>query len=720
MSGYGSLPVSDAAPSAFLDPTVEEPLEQKPNTRKVYLAALVATSAGLAIAGVHSQGAARSTSDQWPATVSSMNNVRGAPVTLDSVDSDDLAIGVYNTYTETYGAVGTDYPWNDGSIVEPYREHYFELTGDLVDECNTMVTTWKNSDYYGQACTAKWSLFSEDWGTELEQFVGLPATAQTTFESATTYRVKVGLYISSDAGSVDGATLLGDEVKTSLYSRYVRREVRKYTDDDRDSLIATMRLLYDLDDSTGQAKYGKHYRSMQYFVSKHTDLAGDETCDHLHEGLGFLTNHVAISMEFENALRVVDNTLSLPYWDYTIDGNNAQQAAENNGADEEKAWRSSVVFTDEWFGTSSPGNDLNTATMLTGPWANTPVMTLTDYDDDSTSHVSNSYGYLRAPWNTNNNPYVARFNKTFEYETDVMPSCTDYYDMLGYDTWLDFGMNIANGAHGPVHGMLGGAWKANFSGWQAAEEAMGSDSAKNLVYLSVASYPQFWRDGIISCPDSCSEDTALEDCQCTCAGLTDDDTMTTNGDSSGSEATTSPSTTELLQRSGVFERIARHDVKGELLERRQNELTGEVSFSWIGVEELEQESMNTWFFKMVCDVAQTGDMLGSSSPVDPIFWSVHPTVDRLWQWKRLSTDCMYNYSWPSGTSIYGTCSGHDEKDMLPYAGLNPSASNSLLDNKGLYDLLDPTTSDSPYVYDNFEWAHCLQEGSDVRNFCTGS
>ena len=60
--------------------------------------------------------------------------------------------------------------------------------------------------------------------------------------------------------------------------------------------------------------------------------------------------------------------------------------------------------------------------MLTGPWANTPIMTLNDYDDDSTSHVSNSYGYLRAPWNTNNNPFVARYNKTLEYETDVMPS----------------------------------------------------------------------------------------------------------------------------------------------------------------------------------------------------------------------------------------------------------------------------------------------------------
>ena len=117
---------------------------------------------------------------------------------------------------------------------------------------------------------------------------------------------------------------------------------------------------------------------------------------------------------------------------------------------------------------------------------------------------------------------MARLNKTFEFDTDVYPQCTDYIDVLNYDTWEEFGMNIANGAHGPIHGMIGGAWKANFSGWQEAEDTLGTSQAKLLVYLAISSYPQFWRNGVIQCPDFCSEDTDIENCQCSCQALEDD------------------------------------------------------------------------------------------------------------------------------------------------------------------------------------------------------
>ena len=48
-------------------------------------------------------------------------------------------------------------------------------------------------------------------------------------------------------------------------------------------------------------------------------MAGSKECDHLHDGMGFLTGHNAISLEFEKVLRTVDRSVSIPYWDYTID-----------------------------------------------------------------------------------------------------------------------------------------------------------------------------------------------------------------------------------------------------------------------------------------------------------------------------------------------------------------------------------------------------------------
>jgi hypothetical protein len=51
-------------------------------------------------------------------------------------------------------------------------------------------------------------------------------------------------------------------------------------------------------------------------------MAGQRSCDHLHDGMGFFTGHNAITIEFEKALQVVDPSVSVPYWDYTIDMHN--------------------------------------------------------------------------------------------------------------------------------------------------------------------------------------------------------------------------------------------------------------------------------------------------------------------------------------------------------------------------------------------------------------
>ena len=61
--------------------------------------------------------------------------------------------------------------------------------------------------------------------------------------------------------------------------------------------------------------------------------------DHIHEGLGFLTQHTKLSNMFELAMQAVDPSVTLPYWDYTI-----ESAADQTVFD-------SVAFTPETFGT---------------------------------------------------------------------------------------------------------------------------------------------------------------------------------------------------------------------------------------------------------------------------------------------------------------------------------------------------------------------------------
>lgn len=37
-------------------------------------------------------------------------------------------------------------------------------------------------------------------------------------------------------------------------------------------------------------------------------------------GTGFLTHHLAMGVSFEAAIRSVNPTVTLPYWDFTIEG----------------------------------------------------------------------------------------------------------------------------------------------------------------------------------------------------------------------------------------------------------------------------------------------------------------------------------------------------------------------------------------------------------------
>ena len=61
-------------------------------------------------------------------------------------------------------------------------------------------------------------------------------------------------------------------------------------------------------------------------------------CSAYHKGAQFIGSHMALTLEFEQALQAINPAVSVPYWDFTVD---AEMGAE---------WRSSIVFDDDWFG----------------------------------------------------------------------------------------------------------------------------------------------------------------------------------------------------------------------------------------------------------------------------------------------------------------------------------------------------------------------------------
>ena len=43
----------------------------------------------------------------------------------------------------------------------------------------------------------------------------------------------------------------------------------------------------------------------------------DKFHDRMHDGMGFMTQHFALTNQYEMALQAVNPTVALPYWDYT-------------------------------------------------------------------------------------------------------------------------------------------------------------------------------------------------------------------------------------------------------------------------------------------------------------------------------------------------------------------------------------------------------------------
>ena len=134
----------------------------------------------------------------------------------------------------------------------------------------------------------------------------------------------------------------------------------------------------------------------------------------------------------------------------------------------------------------------------------------------------------------------------------------------------------------------------------------------------------------------------------------------------------------------------------------------------------------------------------SSSSLDPMFWPMHPTMERMYQFSVL-TGQVDDFTWgdedvevtlPDGTtytqyiSMDGTeCSGHHGSDIFPYGLLssdidgfevktgiigNTETGNELT-NREVLKAFDPRSNSMNYIYDTFKWDHCLPEGYDFND-----
>jgi len=586
----------------------------------------------------------------------------------------DLSFTVNNDYTNTYGPSGTDYTWlhsgagdkGEGTtkgnsrrfLVEPHRRTVFALQ-ELPDYLDSKVAKWSLSavNDYGE----KWDAHRTFTGHEVALKV----------DHVGHYQIKVEMLSTNYAAFTRG----------ELICRYVRREIRSLFDEDRELFFKAIGSMSNVHGARqGELEYGPRFRSLDYFVRKHLQLAADRESDKMHDGMGFLTSHMALSQEFEDAMQTIHPSVALPYWDFTID---SYVVNKTYGGDYTHLW-DSEIWGPEWFGRTDPDN----MTITEGRWAFQKISMAEN--TSSPDSVHNAYGYMRAPWNVNKSPYLTRGHKLCglsAFEFQGFPTCATHREYVDdtYDSFYDWVWGASYAPHGPVHIVIGGTHNCE-DDYMALAEEIGDVALTSIQKASFYTLKSAWRVKVVECPSYCSADTAQEDCTCHCPNI---------------------------------------DKIADNLEIFQELLLGLNLATIINIEDFSHANL-VKIMRMLCNTGTIpGDQLEAASPVDPTFWPIHPTIDRLFQWKKLQSN-FGSEAWesPLGTNMtkycqIGGCEGHHAYDILPFEVYVMNSDTRAFEyvkmsNAELLDAANPTDSKLPYVYDNFQWTHCDEIGVPLR------
>lgn len=579
-----------------------------------------------------------------------------------SLNAEVVTLQASNEYG---GVIGSGLlPWRH--IVEPHRE--------------TTLTVLVNGEPCDDRCT------SAQWWVD-----GAPAAVGGRVTHSFT---RAGLHTVQFVGPTNRL------VEDTVMSKWVRRELRDLSTEDRDKFFAAMHTVWHVDTATGQQRFAStKYKGAEYFVRKHLAGAASTECDHWHDNAGLMTHHMAFTLEMEQALQAIDARIAMPYWEYSLD-------AMILGND----WEAADVFDKGWFGAASPAGPLHTVTE--GRWAYTPVMS----NARSYSNITNQWAQLRSPWNQNPAPFVARHRKILgngNFQA-TFPACRDFNTAMLTTSFADI-MPYLNGlTHGPVHLMIGGQWHQNSS----AVDLFFDGQQSNFLLMSKI----LWRHGFMRCHDSCVENvTDLDSCACTCPAEYLDHTSAYD---------------ILVNETGILHWLAA-DSRGKI---RYDTKLG--SYYVVGYTRDQNEQAWVAIYDALCNPGWVGDMFTSAAPVDPIFYVIHTTAERfLWTrillaraepdawffddtwgyshdvatpsdtgevcyWDNLPTDAGLDL--PSCVTL--TCPGHRYNDTIPFEDF--IGGDDSYTNEQFWKLMQPTSNTLPYTYANFEYPWCADQGYD--------
>lgn len=151
----------------------------------------------------------------------------------------------------------------------------------------------------------------------------------------------------------------------------------------------------------------------------------------------------------------------------------------------------------EWFG-SSEGDPSDGNAVKDGRFAHWRVRA----NAADISNYTNSYGYLRSPWNVNPSPYVTRYGFSCGASTDWNHSMWEL--CLKSPSYLGWYACVDPTVHAWAHSWLGGVWDS--------ESKLPRDACflKNSIGV-----PKAWQKGCLKCTQNCTDASAAQS-SCSC------------------------------------------------------------------------------------------------------------------------------------------------------------------------------------------------------------
>lgn len=593
----------------------------------------------------------------------------GFDASTNSYVSAHLEFAATNSYTSSTGYPGRLYGFlNPKHVVEPHTSTTLTASSDThtLETCSWNIKDElagvANDAYASQRGLDLMQTDSADYsGVSISTVLGAPGKYTVTLECVTTDNISI-------------------KRVAEIPCLYVRRELRQLSESDRELFLDTVYTLSQVHTTEGQLKYGTQYMCLTDLIKEHLDAAGARKLDKLHDGMGVVTQHVALSAQFEIVLQTVDPSISLPYWDYTIDA----EIARSQGKPDSTIFTEGELFTSTWFGASDSDHHI-----LDGRWSKQTI----DVANVSTDSVYSSYGYLRAPWNLNPSPYVSRYHKTCGmslervYDVDQKdltdfkwPGCAAHYALEfsdDYSSYYKWTWHTSYIPHGPVHAWIGGVYGPECDeNMDKVAGLIGERSAAFGRNVLFALLKNMWRYELVEVPKYCSIDAA-SDCKLHCT------------------------------------KIARP----KFMEEFTNFFI-DNAINLVARPELDQVAD-----LMICENTYwPGDHLEAASPVETSFWPIHPTLDRLFQFKQLvkpfqTMDWIEEDGKLCTSSGSTKCEGHSPDDltffyMTSYDEESKSFSKKYYTNMEVRSILDVSKYSATYIYNDFEWEHCAGTGFD--------